>query len=760
MTTKLSSVLRQTLLGVSSQTNQLLYAQPRANLVLEATDTTAGGEFFPQLSLKTDRAVNGAGGGISFNAQNAAPAFVPYASIAGEFNTRTVGAESGQLDFYVYAAGTPRLVSLRGDLLAIVPSSAGLFALGTASLPWGSVFLGNGTILGTVLADVSGSGSLTVGTVSNHTLSFISNNSVRLTLDGAGRGSLNASPNAQSILTVGGQHMNGSTTVRAIAALMTTPSTATGISASFYSAPATLAAAYTSSLAHYQAADATVGATSALQNQYGLYIGSMAAAVNNYGLYLNISGGTQAWAVYSPAGQSYLNGPLGLGVNTYPLPAVLSLSPTLLATAGSGVQCAAVTSGVALEVIGATNSSSWSGIKISDTASGLTKFQVRGDGVLLLGSNTQVNNAMATVGGRVSLTANTTFDLTGNTLAATVICTTAVSVGNGLNLQIISLMPVVTLAGTGVVSGVNANVTVTSSSANSLAFGGQNILQNAGAGASYGVSGQVIANVGHTGQMIGVYAYSQSQGSSGFIYGVQYQHYGKAQAAFSIIAGNAGDTLEFGVYIDSTNLLGQWAYVYDQRATSTAGFLRYTDSASTVRFKVDVNGDITMGGNGRRILGDCSSATQSHRLTIMNADAGQASYVQVAPSSGGAGSGVLVFGNPDLDNSAQLALLNDGSTRALISTDKTGSGTVLPLRMSAGGSVVSLSIEATTDILLGAGGRATTSTAGFPFIPTVAGLPTGTVPTRAGFASIVWNSTDKKFCVNDGAGWLSTAALT
>ena len=56
---------------------------------------------------------------------------------------------------------------------------------------------------------------------------------------------------------------------------------------------------------------------------------------------------------------------------------------------------------------------------------------------------------------------------------------------------------------------------------------------------------------------------------------------------------------------------------------------------------------------------------------------------------------------------------------------------------------------------------ATNATVGFLMIPSCAGTPTGTpadIPT--GQAPIVYNSTDKKLAVWDGAAWVQTAALT
>ncbi len=64
------------------------------------------------------------------------------------------------------------------------------------------------------------------------------------------------------------------------------------------------------------------------------------------------------------------------------------------------------------------------------------------------------------------------------------------------------------------------------------------------------------------------------------------------------------------------------------------------------------------------------------------------------------------------------------------------------------------------DVVVGAGGLATTATAGFLFIPSAAGPSTGTpANTYTNCVALMYNRTDNKFDVYNG-GWVHSAALT
>ena len=81
---------------------------------------------------------------------------------------------------------------------------------------------------------------------------------------------------------------------------------------------ATQAASFTlTSLFHYRAAQGTIGSTSAVTNQYGIYIdSSLTGATNNYGFYGQIASGTGRYNLYmSGDADNFMLGRLGIGAS-------------------------------------------------------------------------------------------------------------------------------------------------------------------------------------------------------------------------------------------------------------------------------------------------------------------------------------------------------------------------------------------------------------------------------------------------------------
>lgn len=736
---------------------QLLYSAARTIFTVENTDTSSGAEVYPWIQLKNNKMGAGVTGAVQWIAQNSAAAFLAVSSLTASFVSTTAGAETSRLDQYAYIAGQQRFVSLRGDLAAWVGN--GYYALGSTAVPWNGLFVGDGTVNGSMASN--GSNAVNVGAYTNHALNLLTNNATRLTISASGQVAVNSAPDVLSLLSAGGAHLNSGASVRGVSSQMTTPASATGVSASFYSSPSTTATSYSSSVAHYAVVDGTKGAGSTLTNQYGLYVNGLTNGATNYGVYLSSIGGTTAWAVYSSgSAQSYFNGPLGIGDNTYPLAAALSISATQVSGAGNGLYMSGVTGGNAIRVIGASNSASWNGMLVTDVSSGNTKFQVGGSGLVFINSAAQVDNALLTLVGRLSISGNVAYDLISNQVGSTIYCSTSgLTIGTGQSMQLILMRPSISMSGTGTFYGITSQASITASASGNAAYGVHANIGNAGAGPTTGGYFGATATGSATGALIGLQGYTLAVGTSGAVTIANLSHAGLANVAVAINAINAGDQLNYGVYIDATSLLNTYAFAYDQRSGATGGFLRYNDASSALRFAVDVNGDVILGGTGRRIKGDFGNGTATNRPSFVNANSSAATYVQALPSSGGTVSAFIAHGNPDPANASLLILQNDGAAASLIASQNTGAGTLYPLRIGTG-SAVSIQVETNADVRLGnTAGLVTSSTVGFPYIPSVAGTPTGVPTARTGFAPIVYDSTNHKLCVYDG-GWKSTAALT
>lgn len=123
---------------------------------------------------------------------------------------------------------------------------------------------------------------------------------------GMGNGAL-----AYTQLRVGGTAPSSSNLTYSVYADQTAPATTTSEFASFYSVPNTAASAFTlGTLFHYIALQGTIGAGSAITNQFGFYVGNnLTGATNNYGFYSNIPSGTNRWNIYANGtAANYFNG--------------------------------------------------------------------------------------------------------------------------------------------------------------------------------------------------------------------------------------------------------------------------------------------------------------------------------------------------------------------------------------------------------------------------------------------------------------------
>jgi len=93
----------------------------------------------------------------------------------------------------------------------------------------------------------------------------------------------------------------------------------------------TAAASFTvGSYNHYYATEGTIGAGSAVTNQYGFIVtSSMTSATNNYGFFGAIASGANRWNLYmGGTAQNYLAGALSIGVTTANASALLQVDST------------------------------------------------------------------------------------------------------------------------------------------------------------------------------------------------------------------------------------------------------------------------------------------------------------------------------------------------------------------------------------------------------------------------------------------------
>lgn len=167
------------------------------------------------------------------------------------------------------------------------------------------------------------------------------------------------------------------------------------------------------------------------------------------------------------------------------------------------------------------------------------------------------------------------------------------------------------------------------------------------------------------------------------------------------------------------------------------------------------SGNLAFTGTGNRITGDFSNATPANRVVFQSSVVNGATSIFVMPNGTSTNSEFRLAGGTDLANTNFLVASNTGAT-VTFRSGITGTGTYLPMTFFNNG-VEKLRLAVDGNFIVGTAAIATTATAGFPWIPSCAGTPTG-APTApySNAAAMVVDTTNSKLYVLVGSTWKST----
>lgn len=107
-------------------------------------------------------------------------------------------------------------------------------------------------------------------------------------------------------------------------------------------------------------------------------------------------------------------------------------------------------------------------------------------------------------------------------------------------------------------------------------------------------------------------------------------------------------------------------------------------TANTERMRIDTNGNINISTLGARITGDFSNATVSNRLMFQSSTSNGNTSISAIPNGTATVGSFKVYNSSNPDNASWGDLRADASTVSIYS-EKTGTGTYLPLTMLTGG---------------------------------------------------------------------------
>lgn len=150
-----------------------------------------------------------------------------------------------------------------------------------------------------------------------NSLGLSTNSTERIRIDSAGSVSIGGTPSGNVLFTITGTPPVVGLNSHAVLSNCTFNSASTTGTSSFYSLPSTSAVASTiTTFAHYRADNITLGATSAVTNQYGYSVpSSLTSGTNNFGFYSNIASTANRWNFYANGtAANYFAGRTGVGI--------------------------------------------------------------------------------------------------------------------------------------------------------------------------------------------------------------------------------------------------------------------------------------------------------------------------------------------------------------------------------------------------------------------------------------------------------------
>lgn len=178
-----------------------------------------------------------------------------------------------------------------------------------------------------------------------------------------------------------------------------------------------------------------------------------------------------------------------------------------------------------------------------------------------------------------------------------------------------------------------------------------------------------------------------------------------------------------------------------------------------------VSNEITLGdanvtavripGTGIRFQADFSNATPANRFAFQTNAVNSNTSLTVVPT-GTATSGSLVLMNDSDYNNVGRGIINHNSAGLDIFTWSVyGTGTSVPIKLTTLSTAIQITCATNGDVSIGSAALATSATAGFPWIPSMAGTPTGapSAPyTHA--AGLTWDYTNQVLYANTEAAWV------
>jgi hypothetical protein len=190
------------------------------------------------------------------------------------------------------------------------------------------------------------------------------------------------------------------------------------------------------------------------------------------------------------------------------------------------------------------------------------------------------------------------------------------------------------------------------------------------------------------------------------------------------------------------------------------------NAANERLFSVDSGGSIRFRGNllwepgvaGQTINGDLSNATDSSRLMFTTTTADGNADIGIRPHGTATKAAFSAFGSSNVSAAEGIRMYCNGTgALAVLESFKTGAATAREISIRPG-QTEALRLLVNGNVCFPDAGLATNATAGFLYIPSCAGTPTGVPDVFAGTVPLVYDRTNNELYIYDGS-WISTTAF-
>lgn len=210
-------------------------------------------------------------------------------------------------------------------------------------------------------------------------------------------------------------------------------------------------------------------------------------------------------------------------------------------------------------------------------------------------------------------------------------------------------------------------------------------------------------------------------------------------------------------FLSNVQVLGVTANPFTVKGAmgDASGLKLYQDASDNSNIINNYSGSMLLGTNNTVVLTVTSSG---NTIGGFRKDQDGKTAISIFNASGGASASAEVRLTNDQDD-FRLTLNGSGDDNIANILANSGLGGLNIATLGADpmtfktSNTLALTIDALQNIALGSGALATTATDGFLYIPTCAGIPTGTPTTKTGRAPIIYDSTNNKIMIYDGA-WI------